>query len=68
MGFSWQQDYSSPKWLESERFWYKITNDFPYIDPSMLCDGLSNVRYCISTSKISKYLISEKILLDHLHT
>ena len=68
MGFSWQQDYSSPKWLESERFWYKITHDFPYIDPSMLCDGLSNVRYCISTSKISKFLISEKILLDHLHS
>ena len=68
MGFTWQEDYSSPKWLETERFWYKITSEFPYINPSMLGDGLSNVRYCISTSKISKFLISERILLDHLQS
>ena len=68
MGFTWQEDYSSPKWVESERYWYKIADGFPCIDSSILCDGISNVRYCISTSKISKYLISEKILLDHLHS
>lgn len=63
-GFSWNHDYSDNRWQVDKSTCFAVRDDFPCITPNNMSSRIKGVRYSITTSALSEYVLSYQDLIQ----
>jgi hypothetical protein len=65
-GFSWDDDYSSSRWLSGPHRFLHVTDNFPRITPVAYASGVERVRYDLSLVDCEQFRIDDDIVRARL--
>lgn len=65
-GFSWDDDYSSFRWLSGPHRFMHVTKNFPRITPGVYASGVERVRYDLSLVDCEQFRIDDDIVRNRL--
>lgn len=65
-GFSWDDDYSSFRWISGPHRFFEVGENFPCITPSAFNSGVERVRYDLSLVECEQFRVDDDVVRSRL--
>lgn len=66
MGFLWDDDYSSFRWISGPHRFLEVGKNFPCITPAAFASGVERVRYDLSLVECEQFGVDDEIVRSRL--